>query len=195
MEHLTTLQLTGKLSVLCKFSRKDYDVCKRAGSLECAIELTIDAIQKSTELMFNRPICTRWDLMKLNITTEMNEKSTAKFKVGDKVSIRSYSKPRVKWAFGTIFGKTGLAHYDVTVDRKHHTRHVDQIRRTLYEEEDIEHGQNEYQVSDESPPTRNSNQHWKLNHTIQQHNQHHYGNQDLGENHNSHQPYLSFCFN
>jgi hypothetical protein len=95
--------------------------------------------QSPAELMFNRPIRTRLDLMKRNITTEVNDKSTAhrvkirEFKVGDKVQIRSYSNPRVKWEFGTIFGRTGLAHYDVTVDGKHHTRHVDQIRRTFYE--------------------------------------------------------------
>jgi hypothetical protein len=70
-----------------------------------------------------------------NITTEMNEKlaayhvKTREFKVNDKVQNSAYSNldsnPRVKWEFGTIFGRTSLAHYDVTVDRKHHTRHVD----------------------------------------------------------------------
>jgi transposase InsO family protein len=33
--------------------------------------------QKSAEFMFKRPIFTRLELMKRNITTEMNEKSTA----------------------------------------------------------------------------------------------------------------------
>jgi hypothetical protein len=56
-------------------------------------------------------------------------------KVGDKVQIRLYSNPSVKWKFGTA-----LAHYDVTLDGKYHN---------LYEGRDIEHGRNEYQVSDE----------------------------------------------
>jgi hypothetical protein len=102
--------------------------------------------QSPPEIMFNRLICTRLDLMKHNITTEMNEKSKhhvklRECKVGDKVQIRLYSNPRVKWKFGT-----GLAHYDVTLDGKNHNP---------YEGRDIEHGQNKYQVSDE--PEQESN--------------------------------------
>jgi hypothetical protein len=62
-------------------------------------------------------------------------------KVGDKVQIRLYSNPHVKWEFGT-----GLAHYDVTVDGKHHN---------LYGGRDIEHSRNKFQVSDE--PEQESN--------------------------------------
>jgi hypothetical protein len=57
----------------------------------------------------------------------------------DKVQIRSDNNPR-----NDI--QTGLAHYDVNVDEEHHTRHMDQIRQTLYDGGDIEHDQNEYQV-------------------------------------------------
>ncbi|XP_031355108.1 uncharacterized protein K02A2.6-like [Photinus pyralis] len=90
--------------------------------------------QSPAELMFGRQIRTKLDLMKRDLTTEMNENSSnepvsREFVSGDKVQIRSYRNLRVKWEFGTVFARCGLTHYDVEVDGRPRKCHVNQMRR------------------------------------------------------------------
>ncbi|KAK9685176.1 hypothetical protein QE152_g38246 [Popillia japonica] len=71
------------------------------------------------ELMFNRTIRTKLDLVRRDVSLEMNEKqrlppeSSKEFKTGDKVQFRNYHNPTRKWNFGTITRRTGLLHYEV----------------------------------------------------------------------------------
>ncbi|XP_031355110.1 uncharacterized protein K02A2.6-like [Photinus pyralis] len=114
--------------------------------------------QSPAELMFGRQIRTKLDLMKRDLTTEMNENSSnepvsREFVSGDKVQIRSYRNLRVKWEFGTVFARCGLTHYDVEVDGRHGKCHVNQMRRTLCEGGDDIHADHSDSALEAAPST------------------------------------------
>lgn len=82
------------------------------------------------EMMFKRLYRTRIDLVKRDITTEMNNKKediviNKEFNVGETVQIRSYDNN--KWKFGVVVGRKGKLHYEIDIDGKIQERHADQI--------------------------------------------------------------------
>lgn len=86
------------------------------------------------EMMFKRLYRTKIDLVKRDLTTEMNMKQNTEgfnkiYREGDRVQIRFYDSN--KWKIGKVIQKKGKLHYNVEVDGKIHTRHIDQIRRTM----------------------------------------------------------------
>jgi RNase H-like domain found in reverse transcriptase/Integrase core domain/Integrase zinc binding domain len=92
--------------------------------------------QSPSELMFGRQIRTRLDLLKRQLAVEKNEEAgqheaTREFEVGEKVQVRSYRDPRVKWVFGTVFARLGLTQYEIAVEGVHRKCHVNQILPTF----------------------------------------------------------------
>lgn len=85
------------------------------------------------ELMFNRPIRTRLDLLmpELNKTkNDSNPNQNKKFRslsIGVRVSVRDYFDE--KWKFGHVLARTGKLHYIIKLDDgRKWRRHIDQIR-------------------------------------------------------------------
>jgi hypothetical protein len=88
------------------------------------------------EIMFGRQIRSQLDIMKYNLQTDMNERSSCempnnKFAVGDPVQFRVYAEKDNKWRFGTISKLRGQLHCEILSDGKHHVRHQSQIKSTL----------------------------------------------------------------
>lgn len=84
------------------------------------------------ELMFNREIRTYLHaifkktvpLPKLNNSTPLRKQ----FGQGDRVQVRSYAIPKVKWEFGVVTRRLGRLHYEIrTDDGKVLRRHIDQM--------------------------------------------------------------------
>ncbi|XP_052756183.1 uncharacterized protein K02A2.6-like [Galleria mellonella] len=64
-----------------------------------------------------------------NNTTGLSPAEMMFKREGDRVQIRFYDSN--KWKIGKVIQKKGKLHYNVEVDGKIHTRHIDQIRRTM----------------------------------------------------------------
>ncbi|KAG6442304.1 hypothetical protein O3G_MSEX002317 [Manduca sexta] len=126
------------------FKNKLKAMAHENGSVEDKLQKFLTAYRKTqnsatglspAEMMFKRLYRTRIDLVKRNIYTEINNKMGdnkyyKEYKIGERVQVRSYDD--TKWRFGEIINKKGRLHYEVVVDGKVWTRHVDQIRETLY---------------------------------------------------------------
>ncbi len=85
------------------------------------------------EMLLNRNIRTRIDLIKENIGEKVTEKSVSsnhfrKFFINDPVLIRMYNQEGIKWQKGIIFKYDGLLYYVCKLsDGSMVRRHVDQI--------------------------------------------------------------------
>ncbi|XP_008200522.1 uncharacterized protein K02A2.6 [Tribolium castaneum] len=85
------------------------------------------------ELIFKRNIRTRIDLVKLELSPEMQEaklpgdKKDRSFEENDTVLCRHYGDKNQKWKYGTIVTRNGNLNYEVCVDGRIQRRHVDQL--------------------------------------------------------------------
>lgn len=86
------------------------------------------------ELMFKREFRTRIDLVKRDLTQELNEQNKLinptirEYQIGDSVQARFYNNKCCKWKFGIITDKKGYLHYEVLIENNKYIRHIDQLR-------------------------------------------------------------------
>ncbi|GJQ83763.1 hypothetical protein Trydic_g6795 [Trypoxylus dichotomus] len=82
-----------------------------------------------SQLMFNREIRSRLDLMKPTTEEEITEEFSTKFGEGERVAARHYGQEE-KWQFGRIRSVLGRVNYTIELDDgRIWQRHQDQIRK------------------------------------------------------------------
>ena len=91
--------------------------------------------QSPSDVLFGRPIRTRFDLLRPDLYEKLRAKrepdrDTNKFQVGDIVWVRNFSGPE-KWKPGEIVRLLGTATYEVQVGSQLYHRHENQLRSRL----------------------------------------------------------------